>query len=94
MFYGSEDCLWCGAAWKALLEAVTDLAIDPSAIKRVDINECSADELPMPRQFMLPIIRICNRMFSGLPDVGTIRTAIMQSMINDCFSLAHSSSHQ
>lgn len=87
MFYASDDCLLCDAAWQVLLEAVSDLGLEASIVEKVDINECPPEDLPPTKNFMLPIIRTCDRDLSGFPDIDTVRTAIMQAMVNCCFSM-------
>lgn len=89
VFYASEDCLLCNGAWHVLLEAVGDLGLSYSIVEKVDVNECSPDKLPPSECSMLPIIRICDTILGGFPDVDTVRTRIMQAMMKGCFSIVH-----
>ncbi|MBD3157884.1 MAG: hypothetical protein GF309_03755 [Candidatus Lokiarchaeota archaeon] len=89
MFYASDDCLLCDGAWHVLLEVVADLGLADSIVEKVDVNECSPEKLPPSECSMLPIIRICDTILGGFPDVDTVRTRIMQAMMKGCFSIVH-----
>ena len=87
LFYASEDCPLCDGAWQVLLEAVADLGLADCIVEKVDVNECSPEKRPPSECSMLPVIRICDTILSGFPDVDTVRTRIMQAMMKGCFSM-------
>ncbi|MGV9170670.1 MAG: hypothetical protein ACOC38_12110 [Promethearchaeia archaeon] len=75
------------------MEAIADLGLAASIVEKVDITDCSPDELRSSGNYILPTIKTCDMELTGFPDVDTVRTAILQSMMKGCFSFVQASSH-
>lgn len=85
ILYSSEHCVLCDVALEILYTVISDFGLPISVIKKVDIvNDDDGCNLPPP--VGLPAIRICQEMISGIPDMDTVRGAIMHAVLNGCFS--------
>jgi len=85
ILYSSENCVLCDAALELLYSVISDFGLPHSVVRKVDVlNDDDGCDLPPP--VGLPAIRICQDVIIGLPDMDTARGAVMQAVLNGCFS--------
>ena len=85
IMYTSEFCVFCDAAEEILTEALTDFGVSKSAIREVDVETeeecgCRTDDVTM-----LPTIKVCDKQITGLPEEQSMKDAVMQAIMKDCF---------
>ena len=85
ILYSSEKCVLCDAAMELLQTVVSDFGLPVSAIKKVDILHGN-DGSDLPPPVGLPAMRICQELITGLPDLDSMRGAVMHAVLNGCFS--------
>ena len=83
--YTSEFCVFCDAAAEILFEALTDFGVPRTAIREVDVETgddcgCGTDDVTM-----LPTIKVCDKHITGLPEEQSMKDAVMQAIMKDCF---------
>lgn len=83
--YTSEFCVFCEAAAEILIEALTDFGVPKTAIREVDVETgddcgCGTDDVTM-----LPTIKVCDQHITGLPEEQSMKDAVMQAIMKDCF---------
>jgi glutaredoxin len=85
IMYTSEFCVFCDAAEEILIEALTGFGVSKTAIREVDIETeeecgCRTDDVTM-----LPTIKVCDQHITGLPEEQSMKDAVMQAIMKDCF---------
>lgn len=75
----------CDAALEILHSVISDFGLPPSVIRKVDIL-LDDDGCNLPPPVGLPAIRICKEVITGIPDIDLARSAVMQAVLNGCFS--------
>jgi len=85
ILYSSEHCVLCDAALEILQSVISDFGLPRSVIRKVDIT-IEDDGCNLPPPVGLPAMRICHEVITGLPDIDLTRSAIMQAVLNGCFS--------
>ena len=75
----------CDAALEILQSVISDFGLPHSVIRKVDIT-LDEDSCNLPPLVGLPAIRICQEIITGLPDIDLARSAVMQAVLNGCFS--------
>ena len=85
ILYSSEHCVLCDAALELLQSVLSDFGLSPSVIRKVDVL-LDDDGCNLPPPVGLPAIRICQEVITGLPDIDLTRSAVMQAVLNGCFT--------
>lgn len=85
ILYTSEFCVFCEAAEEILIEALMNFGVSKTAIREVDVETedecgCRTDDVTM-----LPTIKVCDQFLTGLPEEQSMRDAVMQAIMKDCF---------
>lgn len=85
IMYKSQACVFCDPAAEILEEALSSFGVPSSAIIQVDVEAnddcgCGTEDIAM-----LPTIKICDSMLTGLPDEGLLRDAVIRAIMKDCF---------
>ncbi len=85
VLYTSKFCVFCDAAEEILGEALSNFGVPKTVIREVDVETeeecgCRTDDVTM-----LPTIKVCNEQLTGLPDEQSMRDAVMQAIMKDCF---------
>jgi hypothetical protein len=85
ILYTSEFCVFCGAAEEILIEALTNFGVSKTVIRQVDVETedecgCRTDDVTV-----LPTIKVCDKHITGLPEEQSMRDAVMQAIMKDCF---------
>lgn len=83
--YTSEFCVFCDAAEEILTEALTDFGVSKTAIREVDVDDADACGCRTDDVTMLPTIKVCNQHLTGLPEEQSMKDAVMQAIMKDCF---------
>lgn len=83
--YTSEFCVFCDAAEEILVEALTDFGVSKAAIREVDVDDADACGCRTDDVTMLPTIKVCNQHLTGLPEEQSMKDAVMQAIMKDCF---------
>jgi hypothetical protein len=83
--YTSEFCVFCEAAGEILNDALDNFGVSKTAIRQVDIETeeecgCRTDDITM-----LPTIKVCDQHLTGLPEEQSMKDAVMQAIMKDCF---------
>ncbi|MHA1949438.1 MAG: glutaredoxin family protein [Candidatus Thorarchaeota archaeon] len=83
--YTSEFCVFCDAAEEILMEALTNFGVSKTAFREVDVETepecgCRTDDVTM-----LPTIKVCDQHILGLPEEQSMKDAVMQAVMKDCF---------
>lgn len=86
VFYNGTGCALCDVALEVLHEVLVQFNIQPEAVIHVDFESVDDNELEMLGHLALPIIRICNEIISGVPDLDVLRIAVMHALLRGCFS--------
>ncbi|TET11822.1 MAG: hypothetical protein E3J86_01790 [Candidatus Thorarchaeota archaeon] len=85
VLYTSKYCVFCDAAEEILGEALSNFGVPKTAIREVDVETeeecgCRTDDVTM-----LPTIKVCDKQLTGLPEEQSMRDAVMQAIMKDCF---------
>jgi hypothetical protein len=85
IMYTSEFCVFCDAAEEILIEALTNFGVPRNVIRQVDVETedacgCRTDDVTM-----LPTIKVCDQHLTGLPEEQSMKDAVMQAIMKDCF---------
>jgi len=85
ILYKSQTCIFCDPAAEILQETLTSFGVPSTAIVHVDIESnddcgCGTENISM-----LPTIKICDSMITGLPDEGMLNDAVIRAVMKDCF---------
>ena len=85
VFYKGENCMFCRPANEILNEALEQFGLTGNSVFKIDIgeDENSAREAGIVG---LPTIEICNEIIMGIPEEGSVRDALVNAMMHDCFS--------
>ncbi len=85
IFYKGEHCMFCKPTNEVLKEALLQFGLTETSILEIDVGE--DESLARDAGVVgLPTIKICNETLLGLPDEGSIRDAIVNAMMQECFS--------
>ena len=85
IMYTSEFCVFCDAAEEILAEALTDFGVSKAAIREVDVEATDACGCRTDDVTMLPTIKICDKQLTGMPEEQSMKDAVMQAIMKDCF---------
>jgi hypothetical protein len=85
IMYKTEQCIFCDPAAEILEDALSSYGVSASAITEVDVEAdddcgCGTDDISM-----LPTIKICDALITGLPDEGLLNDAVIRAIMKDCF---------
>ena len=85
ILYKSEQCVFCDPAAEILADTLSSFGVPRSAIIEVDVESgdncgCETDGISM-----LPTIKVCDAMITGLPDEGMLNDAVIRAVMKDCF---------
>lgn len=85
IMYKTEQCIFCDPAAEILEEALSSYGVPASAIVEVDVESddecgCGTDDISM-----LPTIKICDALITGLPDEGLLNDAVIRAVMKECF---------
>jgi len=85
IMYKAEQCVFCDPAAEILEKTLSSFGVPASAIVEVDVESdddcgCGTDDISM-----LPTIKICDAMITGLPDEGMLNDAVIRAVMKDCF---------
>lgn len=86
ILYKGDMCLFCDAAHRILADSLERFGIPSTAVREVDVDDaedcgCNTDSITM-----LPTIKICDVMLTGLPEEQTVKDAVIRAAMKDCFS--------
>jgi len=84
VFYKGEHCMFCQPASEILKESLLQFGLKESSVCEIDIGE-HEDVAREAGIVGLPTIEICGEVIMGLPDEGSIRDAIVNAIMQDCF---------
>ena len=83
-FYKSNHCVFCDPAMDTLLAVLNELGVPVSIVESINVDDPSANidrsELPM-----LPYIKICNTELTGFISDESIRSAVLNLAMKDCY---------
>ncbi len=85
IMYTSEFCVFCEPATEILINALTNFGVSKTVIRQVDVETedecgCRTDDVTM-----LPTIKVCDKHLTGLPEEQSMKDAVMQAIMKDCF---------
>ncbi|MGY5873494.1 MAG: hypothetical protein RTV72_14700 [Candidatus Thorarchaeota archaeon] len=85
IMYKAEQCVFCDPAAEILEAALSSFGVPSSAIIEVDVESdddcgCGTDDISM-----LPTIKICDSLITGLPDEQMLNDAVIRAIMKDCF---------
>jgi len=85
IMYKSQTCVFCDPAAEILAETLSNFGVPSSAIIQVDVESnddcgCGTEDIAM-----LPTIKICDSMITGLPDEGMLNDAVIRAIMKECF---------
>jgi hypothetical protein len=84
VFYKGEHCMFCKPASEMLKESLEQFGLTENSVCEIDIGE--HEDLAREAGIVgLPTIEICNEVIMGLPDEGSIRDAIVNAVMRECF---------
>ncbi len=84
IFYKGDQCMFCKPASEILEETLTQFGLSKHSVFEIDIGK--DEDLAREAGIIgLPTIEICDEMIMGLPDEGSIRDAIVNAFMRDCF---------
>ncbi|TFH10457.1 MAG: PAS domain S-box protein [Candidatus Thorarchaeota archaeon] len=83
-FYKSSHCVFCGPAMDTLLAVLNELGVPVSIVESINVDEPSAgiDKSQLP---MLPFIKICDTELTGFISDESIRSAVLNLAMKDCY---------
>ncbi|MFX1483676.1 MAG: sensor histidine kinase, partial [Promethearchaeota archaeon] len=83
-FYRSEHCVFCEPAMEILTAVLDSLGVPRSMIEAINVDDPSVDlqEEDLP---MLPYLKICETELTGFISEASIRSAVMNLMITNCY---------
>ena len=85
IMYKTVQCVFCDPAAEILADTLSSFGVSASAIVEVDVESddvcgCGTEDISM-----LPTIKICDAMITGLPDEGMLNDAVIRAVMKDCF---------
>jgi len=85
IMYKGEHCIFCDPAGEMLQQTLSNYQVPSSAVIEVNVESdedsgCCADDVSM-----LPTIRICDSLVTGLPDEQSLNDAVLRAIMKDCF---------
>ncbi len=84
VFYKGEHCMFCRPASAVLKEALEQFGLSENTVFEIDIGE--DEDLAREAGIVgLPTIEICNEIIMGVPDEGSIRDALVNAVMQECF---------
>jgi hypothetical protein len=85
ILYKGDMCLFCDAAAEILVDSLESFGIPGSAALEVDVDDADACGCNTENITMLPTIKICDVMLTGLPEEQTVKDAVIRAVLKDCF---------
>ena len=85
IMYKGDLCIFCDATSEILEGALESYGVPITAIKEVDVesgNDCGCGTEDVS---MIPTIKICDSMLTGLPDEQMLNDAVIRAIMKECF---------
>lgn len=83
-FYKSNHCVFCDPAMEILTSVLDSMGVPQSMVETINVDDpgvdISEDELPM-----LPYLKICKMELTGFISEGSIRNAVMNLLMTNCY---------
>lgn len=84
IFYKGDHCMFCEPTNEVLKESLLQFGLSESSVFKIDVGEY--ENVARDAGVVgLPTIKICDEVLIGLPDEGSIRDALVNAMMRDCF---------
>ncbi len=85
-FYGGKHCFFCEPTKGILRDILSQFDVSFACVSEVDVDE--NDSITRDEDILaLPTIKICDSTIVGLPDEGTLRDAVVQALMKECFCI-------
>ena len=83
-FYKSNHCVFCDPALETLFGVLTELGVPLSMVETINVDDPSVG-IDRSRLPMLPFIKICDTELTGFISDESIRSAILNLAMKDCY---------
>ena len=83
-FYKSDHCVFCDPAFETMMSVLDELSVPRSIVELINVDDPSAaiDKNSLP---MVPYIKICDKDLTGFISEESIRSAILNLAMKNCY---------